>query len=72
MNKETYEALIKKITALESGNTDFLGKELKLINSWIDEVSKEYEECAFCKRNDVGLTEIDDGKFSLCCDDCWK
>lgn len=59
MDKETYEALKRIIQALESGNTDFLGKELKLTNSWIDEVSKDYdckcEETCVCEE----MTETD-------------
>ena len=76
MNKETYEALKRIIQALESGNTDFLGKELKLTNSWLDEVSKDYNEeklktCSNCGEKDdmiASFSKQNGDEFCLCVD----
>jgi hypothetical protein len=46
MNKETYEALkrtIKHSTEGGANDTDFWN-DIKQVETWIDEVAKEYEE----------------------------
>ena len=47
MNKETYEALkriVKDARRKHKYLQDIKGKDIKQIESWIDEVAKEYEE----------------------------
>ena len=47
MNKETYEALkriVKDARRKHKYLQDIKGKDIKQVESWIDEVAKEYEE----------------------------
>lgn len=46
MNKETYEALKRTMHHTEYGgpNDKAFWDDFKIVESWIDEVSKEYEE----------------------------
>ena len=80
MNKETYEALKALISYFRSGPTDAEGvydKELTRVESWIDEVAKEYDEnddladdnCGFCGKKIEGVAHRFNNIFY--CDDCW-
>jgi hypothetical protein len=60
MNQETYEALktILKWVEIHSGSE--VTKERFMLESWIDEVAKEYDEdneCTHCGKHDGNKTK---------------